>query len=335
VKRSNEFAVGLAVLAALALVIGGAIWLSETDVNQKKATYAARFRTVGGLGVGGPVTLRGVKVGRVEAIKLVENEWVETEFSIDRSVELPRKPAVISASASLFGEWTANIVPLVPLPTDPNLRNALIESDQAGGEAWPGATLPDIGQLTAQASRIAGDVADVTQRIGQAFDSTALRNLQQSVKDLATISGRLVKFAHAQTDRMDRVGQNVVTSADAFTGAAKTFRDAVARLDTATSDNQLKDILNNSRSSSADIRLAAADLRSVMAAARTNQASLVRVLLAADSLMTKLQAGKGTIGMLASDSTLYRETTRTVIQFRELLTDIQANPKKYLKISVF
>jgi phospholipid/cholesterol/gamma-HCH transport system substrate-binding protein len=335
VKRSNEFAVGLAVLAALALVIGGAIWLSETDVNQKKTTYAARFRTVGGLGVGGPVTLRGVKVGRVEAIKLLENEWVETLFSIDRSVVLPRKPAVISASASLFGEWTANIVPLEPLPTDPNLRTALIESDRAGGEAWPGATLPDIGQLTAQASRIAGDVADVTQRIGQAFDSTALRNLQQSVKDLATISGRLVKFAHSQTDRMDRVGQNVVTSADAFSGAAKTFRDAVARLDTATSDNQLQDILNNSRSSSADIRLAAADLRSVMASARANQASLVRVLLAADSLMTKLQAGKGTMGMLASDSTLYHETTKTVIQFRELLTDIQANPKKYLKISVF
>ena len=159
-KRSNEFAVGLAVLAALALVIGGALWLSETDVNQKQTTYTARFRTVGGLGVGGPVTLRGVKVGRVEAIRLVENEWVETEFSIDRSVVLPRNPAVISSSASLFGEWTANIVPFEPLPVDPNLRNALIESDHAGGEAWPGATLPDIGQLTAQASRIAGDVAE-------------------------------------------------------------------------------------------------------------------------------------------------------------------------------
>lgn len=334
-KRSNEFAVGLAVLAALALVIGGALWLSETDVNQKKVSYTARFRTVGGLGVGGPVTLRGVKVGRVEAIRLVENEWVETEFSIDRSVELPRKPAVISASASLFGEWTANIVPFEPLPGDPNLRNALVESDQVGGEAWPGATLPDIGQLTAQASRIAGDVADVTQRIGQAFDSTALKNMQQSVKDLAAISGRLVKFANAQTDRMDRVGENVETTSDAFSGVARTFQVAVARLDTATSDNQLRDILENSRGSSADLRHAAADLRSVMAAARANEASLIRVLQAADSLMMKLQAGQGTFGMLASDSTLYRETTRTVIQFRELLTDIQAHPKKYLKISVF
>jgi phospholipid/cholesterol/gamma-HCH transport system substrate-binding protein len=335
VRRSNEFAVGLAVLAALALVIGGALWLSETDINQKKALYTARFRTVGGLGVGGPVTLRGVRVGRVEAIRLVENEWVETQFSLDRDVELPRKPAVISASASLFGEWTANIVPFEPLPVDPNLRNALVESDQAGGEAWPGATLPDIGQLTAQASRIAGDVADVTQRIGQAFDSTALKNLQQSVKDLATISGRLVKFADAQTGRMDRVSQNVTRTSDAFTGVARSFQQAVARLDTATNDNQLKDILDNGRSSSADIRAAAADLRSVMAAARSNEASLVRVVHAADSLMTKLQTGNGTIGMLASDSTLYHETTQTVIQFRQLLTDIQANPKKYLKISVF
>lgn len=334
-KRTNEFAVGLAVLLALTVVVAGALWLSETDLNKQQVTAQARFRTVGGLGVGAPVTLRGVKVGRVEAIRLVANEWVETEFSIDRVVELPPKPAVISASASLFGEWSANIISYDPPPTDPNLREALAESDQVGGDAWPGATLPDIGQLTAQASRIAGDVGVVTQRISQAFDSTALKNMQQSVKDLAEISGRLVEFAGAQTTRIDRVSRNVATTSDAFAGVAQTFQGAVARLDTATSDNQLKDILNNGRASSADLRQAAGDLRSVMTAARENQASLIRVVQQADSLMTKIQRGNGTLGMLASDSTLYRETTATVIQFRELLTDIKANPKKYLKISVF
>ena len=334
-RRSNEFAVGLAVLAALALVIGGALWLSETDVNQKQATYSARFRTVGGLGVGAPVTLRGVRVGRVEAIRLVENEWVETEFSIDRAVDLPARPAVISASASLFGEWSANVVAFEPLPTDPNLRNALIESDAAGGDAWPGATLPDIGQLTAQASRIAGDVGDITARIGQAFDSTALASMQQSVKDLAEFSKRLVVFANAQTSRIDRVSANVATTSDAFAGVAQTFRQAVTRLDSATADRQLQDIMDNGRASSEDLRRAAADLRSVMQAARENEVSLVRVLQQADSLMTRIQEGNGTLGMLATDSTLYRETTATVIQFRELLTDIQAHPRKYLKISVF
>jgi len=323
------------VLVALFLVVAGALWLSEADLNQKEATYTARFRTVEGLQVGNPVTLRGVKVGKVVGIRLVQNAWVETEFSIDRDVRLPPKPAVIAASASLFGGWSANIIPLEPLPDDPNVRAALIESDQAGGDAWPGATLPDIGQLTAQASRIAGDVGDITNRIGQAFDSSALASMQQSVKDLAVISQRLVTFANAQTTRIDRVSQNVATTSDAFAGVARTFQGAVARLDTATADNQLKDILNNGRASSTDLRQAAADLRSVMTAARDNQASLVRVMVQADSLMMQMRSGNGTIGLLASDSTLYRETTQTVIQFRELLTDIQANPRKYLKISVF
>jgi phospholipid/cholesterol/gamma-HCH transport system substrate-binding protein len=334
-KRTNEFAVGLAVLLALALVVAGALWLSETDVNKKQMNAVARFRTVGGLGVGAPVTLRGVKVGKVEAIRLVEDEWVETELALDKGVVLPTHPAVVVASSSLFGEWGAAIISYDPPPEDPNLREALAESDRAGGEAWPGAALPDIGQLTAQASRIAGDVGVVTQRISQAFDSTALKNLQKSVKDLAEISSRLVVFASAQTTRIDRVSQNVATTSDAFAGMAKTFQGAVARLDTATSDNQLRDILANGRSSSQDLRQAAADLRSVMAAAKANEASLVRVLQQADSFMTRLQQGDGTLGMLANDSTLYRETTATVIQFRELLTDIQANPKKYLKISVF
>jgi len=178
-------------------------------------------------------------------------------------------------------------------------------------------------------------VGVVTQRISQAFDSTALKNLQKSVKDLAEISGRLVVFANAQTNRIDRVSRNVMSTSDAFAGVAKTFQNAVARLDTATADNQLKDILANGRTSSQDLRQAAADLRSIMAAAKANEVSLVRVLQQADSLMTKIQQGNGTLGVLATDSTLYRETTATVIQFRELLTDIQAHPKKYLKISVF
>ena len=222
-------------LAALALVIVGALWLSETDVNQKKATYTARFRTVGGLGVGAPVTLRGVKVGRVEAIRLVENEWVETEFSIDREVDAARQAGRdLRRRQPVRGvERQHRLLTSRCRPT-PTSGTRSIESDQAGGEAWPGATLPDIGQLTAQASRIAGDVGDITQRIGQAFDSTALKNMQQSVKDLAAISQRLVSFANAQTTRIDRVSQNVATTSDAFAGVARTFQGAVARLDTAT-----------------------------------------------------------------------------------------------------
>jgi phospholipid/cholesterol/gamma-HCH transport system substrate-binding protein len=335
VKRGNEFSVGLVVLASLALVVGGALWLSQTDIHKRAMAHVARFRTVGALGVGAPVTLRGVKVGRVEAIRLAPNGWVDADLTVDRDVDLPAKPAVISASSSLFGEWAANIIPFEPLPDDPNVRAALIESDATPGDAWPGATLPDIGQLTAQASRIAGDVADVTQRIRGVFDTTAVRDVRQSVNDLTRISDRLAKFTNQQADRLDKVSQSVATSADAFAGVARGFERTVARVDSATNANQFQEIMNNARASSTDLRQAAADFRSVMAAARENQTSVVRVLQAADSLLSRLQSPTGSFGRLASDSTLYVETARAVVELRQLLADVKANPKRYFKVSVF
>jgi len=335
VKRTNEFAVGLAVLASLALVVGGALWLSQTNIGRSSMTHVARFRTVGALGVGAPVTLRGVKVGRVDAVRLAEDGWVDAELTVDKGVALPRRPAVISASSSLFGEWAANIVPFEPLPDDPNVRAALLESDATPGDAWPGATLPDIGQLTAQASRIAGDVADVTQRIRGVFDSSAVRDVRRSVADLTSIADRLAKFTDQQANRLDRVSVSVATSADAFAGVARGFERTVARVDSATNANQFQDIMNNARASSTDLRQAAADFRSVMSAARDNQASLVHVLQSADSLITRLQSGEGSLGRLTTDTTLYVETRQTLVELRELLADVKANPKRYFKVSVF
>jgi hypothetical protein len=39
--------------------------------------------------------------------------------------------------------------------------------------------------------------------------------------------------------------------------------------------------------------------------------------------------------MLSRDSALYNETTETMREFRKLIADIQANPRKYFKFSVF
>ena len=61
----------------------------------------------------------------------------------------------------------------------------------------------------------------------------------------------------------------------------------------------------------------------------------VRILETTDTLLSKVQSGKGSLGLLARDSTLYLETTKTVQQMRQLLSDIQANPRKYFRFSVF
>ena len=334
-KRENEFAVGLVVIAALAVVVGGALWLSGAHLGKTEAVFTARFRTVGGLGVGNPVVLRGVRVGRVEGIRLAPGNWVEADLKIYSGVTLPAKPAVIAASASLFGEWAATLISSDPLPTDPNVRQALVEAQAAGGGKWPGATLPDIGQLTAQASRIATDIATVSARIQTAFDSEAVSDLRRSIRDFGQIADRLARVTNEQADVIGNVGQNLSKGSDVLARAATDLQATLGRVDSATNQGQLATILNNTAATSADLRSASQDFRALMGAANKNQESLVRVLVSADTVLSRIANRSGTLGLMVGDSALYRETTLTMIQLRQLLSDIQANPRKYFTFSVF
>src|SRR5207249_7138729 len=209
VQRESAFAVGLVVIAAFAIVVGGALWLSGARLGRTEAVYTARFRTVGGLGVGDPVVLRGVRVGGVEAIRLASGNWVEADLKIYAGTQPPPKPAVIAASASLFGEWAASLVPVDQLPNDPNIRQAITDAQAAGSGKWPGATLPDIGQLTAQASRIATDIATVSSRIQSAFDSEAVNELRRSIRDFGQVADKLVRVTNEQADVLGSVGSNL------------------------------------------------------------------------------------------------------------------------------
>jgi phospholipid/cholesterol/gamma-HCH transport system substrate-binding protein len=333
-KRRNEFLVGLVLLIGLAVVVAGALWLSEANVGKRESDHVARFRTVGGLTPGAPVTFRGVRVGRVQAIRLAD-EFVEADLRVFQGVELPARPAVIAASQSLFGEWSATIVSRDQSQEDPNVREMLAETSKPGGDRWPGATLPDVGQLTAQAGRIATDIASVANRVQEAFDSTAVVELRRSIKDFGQIADKLVKFTENQTSHLNQVTGNVERTSDAVLGASENLRSTLARVDSATSDGQLQQILDNARSGTGDLRQASADLKNVIATVKGQDTSIVRILLAADSALTRLQEGKGTLGLLSRDPALYNETIETMQELRRLIADIQANPRKYFKFSVF
>ena len=334
-KRENEFAVGLVVIAALAVIVVGALWLSGAHLGKTEAVYTARFRTVGGLGVGNPVVLRGVRVGRVEAIRLAPGNWVEADLKIYAGVTPPDKPAVIAASASLFGEWAATLISSDPLPSDPNVRQALVEAQAQGAGKWPGATLPDIGQLTAQASRIATDIATVSARIQTAFDSEAVSDLRRSIRDFGQVADRLARVTNEQADVIGDVGSNLQKSSEVLTRAAADLGTTLGRVDSATNQGQLATILNNTAAASTDLKGASQDLREFLGAAHKNQESIVRVLTSADTVLSRIANRSGTLGLLVADSALYRETTLTMIQLRQLLSDIQANPRKYFTFSVF
>jgi phospholipid/cholesterol/gamma-HCH transport system substrate-binding protein len=55
----------------------------------------------------------------------------------------------------------------------------------------------------------------------------------------------------------------------------------------------------------------------------------------ADSLLGMAAAGKGSAGRVFHDEKLYDELAQSLARLNALMLDIQKNPKKYFKFSVF
>ncbi len=335
-KSRQALTVGVVVILAAVLVVVGALWLGEHQFGDRWTSHTARFATIGRMSVGAPVTVRGVRVGQVELIRLAPDGWVLAVLRIDGTVPLPERPAVIVAPSSLFGEWTAEVISLEDNPPDdPRVLLLLQSAEEPQQVTWPGAALPDVGQLTAQAGRIAADIAVLAERLGTAIDSNTADALRTSVGDFVEIARQLRVFTVSQTTSLSAAGADVVTTAEAAALAAQDLRAAMARLDSATAQGQLGQIVTSAQGSSENLQQATSDLRSVMASAREHEASLINVLVSADSVMSRLEAGTGTLGLMVRDSALYVETTQAVREMRQLIADIQANPRRYFSFSVF
>ncbi|MBI4501835.1 MAG: MCE family protein [Gemmatimonadetes bacterium] len=334
-KRRDDIIVGATIIAALVIIVAGALWLGQAHLGRAEEVHTARFRTVGGLGVGDPVMVRGVRVGRVRGIRLGEKNWVEAELQIYDAAGLPAKPAVIAASASLFGEWQAGIVPFDQALDDPSVRKDLDDAARVGGDVWPGASLPDIGQLTAQAGRIAGDIASVSSRIQSAFDSQAVGELQRSIKDFGRVADQLAKFTQTQTNILGEVGSNLQQGSTVLADAAQSLSNSLARVDSATNEGELVTILANAQQAAVNMREATQSFRELMAVAGKSQASVQRIIENMDTVTSRIARKQGTAGMVIGDTTLYVETTKAVIELQKLLADIKANPRKYFSFKVF
>lgn len=334
-KRANEVLVGVVVLAAVAVLVVGSVWLSQARFGRSDLIREARFRSIGGLQKGNPVLLRGVRIGRVEDIALGDSNWVNVLLRLRRETRLPAQPVAIIRSTTLFGDWGVDISSRDALPPDPEVRRQLADAARAGAQRWPGATVPDVGQLTAQAGRIASDIAVISGRVQDAFDSTSAARLRGAFLDLSRLSRQLAEITRTQQTTLNRVGENIDTGTAALARSAQALQRATARADSATSREQLQRIMTRTESITGDIADVASNLRTLSGTAARQQAAFDSIVSHTDSILSRLERGEGTLGRLARDTTLYHESLQTVRTLHAMLEDMKQNPRKYFSFSVF
>lgn len=333
-KRNNDFIVGATVILATVAIVAATLWVQQADLGRQQTRFEARFRDVGSARVGSAVVIRGVQSGRIESIELADAGWVHMGFRLDDAVEMPRDPVVLLSSSSLFGEWQATVTTREGLPYNPDVQRQIAEAAGAPG-ILPGASVPDIAQLTAVAGGIAGNVASVAERFRVAFDSAAAIELRSSISNVAQLSAEFERTVRRQSRNLDTIAKDVHGGMEELRATAEAFRRVAVRLDSSTASGLINDIARNLSTSAAQLEATTARVQELSARMNTTQGNLDRLLARSDSVMGKVNSGTGSLGLLLNDASLYRRTDSLVVQLQALVADVRANPRKYVNLRIF
>lgn len=328
-RRRSDVVVGAVVLLGIALIVVGIIWLKGSWTGRQQVQIQARFREVGQLLEGNAVKLRGVPIGRVEAIGLEDTgAAVVVTMTIRDDVRLPEDPVVLLSLESMFGDWQAEIYPRRTFPQY-EYAEALDPS------VLPGYSLPDISRLTAVADQIAQNMAILSERFEIAFTDETAANIREAIENIEQVSAELTRLVSGQQRAVQQVADNLQETTQVLGDAATTVQRAFEQLENALGDDRLVHIVQNVESASAstdsltrELLAIGRDLRSVALTADTALRTVGRVA-------QRVERGEGTLGMLLRDTTLYVGLREGSLELERLLRDIRENPRKYFTIRVF
>lgn len=334
-QRSNDWLVGTVIIGTMIGIVATTLWLQQADFGDRRLGVTARFRDVGNMQVGNSVVIRGVKSGRVHGMTLSENGWVLVEMDLNEGVALPADPVVLIQAATLFGEWQATITARAAAPQIVDVVGQLADDEGAPAGALPGAVLPDIAQLTTLAGGIAGNVADISDRVRTAFDDSAARELRASIRNFNTLSTDLARVVRTQGRNLDSIAARVRVGAADFNETSAALRRTMERLDSATGSGEIASIVTETQRTAANLRTASERLDALTRSLESAEASLRGVVAKADTVLGKVDRGEGSLGLLVNDPSLYRNTDSLLVDLRSLIADFRRDPKKYFAFRVF
>jgi len=298
--------VGILVTFAIAAILyasfqgGGAIMFAPRDY------VVAYFNNVNGLVKGASVRLSGVEVGSVKSVKFVnldERRRLEVKINVEKSVWrlLTIDSRVQLGTLGLLGDKYLEIFPGTPgLPLFKH-GDEIPVIDEVGLDAFvrkPPEVTTAIDSILLNLRDVSGKVARGEGSVGKIIsDTTLYNNLVDALDGVTGLVADLQKNQKAIVAKLDAT----LDHTSSITSKMDRGDGSLGKL---VNDGNLYTNLNSSSN-----RL--------------------------DSILAKINGGQGSAGALINDAQLYEEIRNLVARVNNLVADIEKNPRKYFKFSVF
>jgi phospholipid/cholesterol/gamma-HCH transport system substrate-binding protein len=226
---------------------------------------------------------------------------------------IPRNSSARIFSSSLLGSREVEIVPgnSTILAKDKDTLVSITEATL--GEEVNRQLLP----LKKKAENLISSIDTVAVIIQQVLNKNTRENLvmaiehvKQTLENIAHTTHNLDTLVGSQRNNLSRIIMNI----ESISSNLK------------NNNTRITNILSNF----SDISDSLAKARIPYTFSRVNKA-----VADLDSVLVKINKGNGTIGQLINNEKLYQEVEKAARDLNLLLEDIKANPKKYVKVSVF
>ena len=301
---SKEVKVALLGIVAIAILYIGFNFLKGSNVLSSDRTYHAKYDNVDGLAVGNPVILNGIKVGQVKQMQLLPSEQNRVDVSLELNKDVTvGDSTVASLGGSLLGSKTITLF---------LGKNSKVYD---GGEMLRSYTVASITDaFQARALPVLGTVDSTLIKVNSFLSKDAKVSLQQTLLNAQGSTEALKNLLLMNQRNINQITTNMARLTSDLAVTARKFDGITANL------SQLSDSLKN-----APVGPALRKLNSTMTEAQT----------AMTTLNQGLSNQQGSLNKLMNDDSLYNNLNATAASSNALISDLQANPKRYVHFSVF
>lgn len=290
--------VGSAVIIGIVILVLGLLWGQDMLRAGQMNKITVIFESGFGLSSGDPVLIAGVKKGQVSRIALTSDNRVAVEMIIENDIQLYTSSIFTIESEGLIGSRFINVT-----------------ANPGGTALAPGDSLYGLN-----ASSLNDIFRNVQKLMVRVDDLTA--SMQAVITD-STVRARIGETFDNLSLTIDLVNQMMVENQGLIRTSLENLGSVVTNINTAITENtdDFEAALISVTNATDGITGVATTIDSLSGALRV--------------MVERISAGEGTLWRMAESDFLYNQIVLTVAHLDSFLIDIMANPKKYIRFSIF
>ena len=309
-NKSKLFWVGLFVSTGIIIFVLSILYLTDSSINTEYR-FSVLFKNGMGVDSGSEVKMLGQKIGQVSKVEILDNRnGVVVELSIidQLGIKIPNN-SIFKIKTSLFGQTHVQIEP------GNNSDNYIATNDVVQGA---------VDTETYDLDPVVKDLSAFSRQLSSIFTDKEVLAIQSIISNTDSLIDE-TKDSFAISNEINNIVENIKLFSEELNSFSSSLDSSLEpRL------GQIDSILYEIENFTTDLEVVTGGFDSFASSANSLDSSMKVI----QSLINEMNEGKGTLGKLLKDDSLYDNLNEVVDNTNSLINEVKNDPKSFFNINI-